>query len=327
MTSGCPPPYTSELAQELAADVLERFARYARIDTQSPATAHRNLPSTPGQWDLLAAAAGRIARARGCADAAIDDHGYVMATVPSTLPAPRATPEPPVVAFFAHVNAFLDLPGAGVQPQVRRRYPDGGATWRCPATRRQVIRPAEGRGLARGQVGRLVTQSDGATLGADDKAGVAAIMGAVAYLLSAHPDEPHGPGCGSASTRTRRSAGGWTFIDLAALRRRRRLHARRLRRRRIQDETFSAATGGDRALPWAQAIHPGWAKDKLVNAAQGSPTDFLASLPTRGLARRRPRDRQGFVHGLAKRQRRERGQHPLHRARLRRRRGWPGTSR
>src|SRR5919204_2005170 len=89
-----------EQTRALQADVLERFLRFARIDTQSRRDSN-TFPSTPGQWDLLRLLASEL-RDLGFADASVDRFGYVSATLPSTLP--PGQPEAPVVAFLAHVD-------------------------------------------------------------------------------------------------------------------------------------------------------------------------------------------------------------------------------
>src|SRR4051812_12240812 len=110
MTSG----FTSRLAESLADDVLDRFLRYARIDTQSQLDRTQS-PSTPGQLELARLLVGEL-RAIGVDDVAVDDHGYVFATLPGTGPA---------IGLLAHLDTTPELSGAGVKPIVHRGY-DGG---------------------------------------------------------------------------------------------------------------------------------------------------------------------------------------------------------
>src|SRR5919198_942549 len=110
--------FTSPLAEQLAPDLLERFLRYVRIDTQSRRERERS-PSTPGQLDLSRMLVDEL-RAAGLQDAELDDNGYVMATLPATVDG-----NPPVIGLIAHVDTSPDEPGAGVEPIVRRSY-DGG---------------------------------------------------------------------------------------------------------------------------------------------------------------------------------------------------------
>src|SRR5437763_3378746 len=110
--------YTSDLAERLAEDLLDRFLRYVRIDTQSQRDRTQS-PSTPGQLDL-----GRLLvdelLALGLTDADLDASGYVTATLPATI-----DEEPPTIGLIAHVDTSPDAPGAGVEPIVHRAY-DGG---------------------------------------------------------------------------------------------------------------------------------------------------------------------------------------------------------
>src|SRR3954453_17361163 len=180
-----PAAYTSELAEALAADVLDRFLRYVRVDTQS-ARDRNGSPSTPGQLDLSRMLVDELL-AIGLEDAALDENGYVFATLPATGEAA------PPVALIAHVDVAPDAPGAGGEPIVHRDY-DGG---RVELPRgRTVLHPAEMPVLAT-KAGHDVVTSSGDTLcGADDKAGVAEIMAAVAHL-AAHPElPPPTPGSG-----------------------------------------------------------------------------------------------------------------------------------
>src|SRR3954452_23030806 len=104
-------PYTSDLAEALAPDLLDRFLRYVRIDTQSARERTRS-PSTPGQLDLARLLVEEL-REAGLTDAALDDHGYVTATLAGAGP---------VVGLIAHVDTSPDAPGAGVEPIVHRDH-------------------------------------------------------------------------------------------------------------------------------------------------------------------------------------------------------------
>ena len=173
--------YLSELARELAADALERFLRYVQIDTCSDpkSTAY---PSTEKQLDLLRLLADEC-REAGLADVLLDEHGYVTASVPATVD--RAVP---TLGFAAHVDTYPGVTGTGVKPQVSATR---AATCRCRATRPRCSR-REIRRLLAEHVGHELVTSDGTTLlGADDKAGVAEIMAAAAYLVR-HPEIEHG---------------------------------------------------------------------------------------------------------------------------------------
>src|SRR3954451_12297410 len=172
-----PAPYTCELAESLAEDLLERFVRYARVDTQS-ARDRTGSPSTPGQLDLARMLVEEL-KAIGLLDAELDENGYVFAT----LPAPG---DAPTIGLVAHMDVSPDAPGAGVEPIVHRDY-DGG-TLELPRGG-TVLDPADMPVLAEKAGHDIVTSSGDTLLGADDKAGVAEIMAAVAHL-AAHPELP-----------------------------------------------------------------------------------------------------------------------------------------
>ena len=169
--------FSSELSKELAKEVRERFVRYARIDTQSKPGVDE-VPSTEKQLDLSRLLMTEL-EGLGAADVEIDEHGIVFATAPSTVPQ-----DAPTIGVLAHVDTSSDAPGTGVDPQVT--HYDGGLV-ALPGDPNVVLDPDESPELKE-HIGHEIVTSDGTTLlGADDKAGVAAIMTAVSYLLS-HPE-------------------------------------------------------------------------------------------------------------------------------------------
>jgi tripeptide aminopeptidase len=179
--------------------VLDRFLRYVRYDTQSDEQS-TTYPSTGTQLVLLRDLAAEL-RDLGLTDAAVDEFGYVMATVPATTTRQNV----PTIGFIAHVDTSPEMPGANVKPIVHRQY--DGRDLALPDDPTAVLRLADNPSLADHIGHDIVTASGTTLLGADDKAGVAEIVTAAAYLV-AHPEIPHGPSPGSApSTRTRWTAG------------------------------------------------------------------------------------------------------------------------
>ena len=266
-------------AAELAEDAAERFLRYVRVDTQSDEDS-TEYPSTAKQLDLLRLLLDEL-RTLGLADAAIDEHGYVTATVPATV-----KHEVPAIAFFAHVDTAREVSGAGVQPQ-RIRY-EGGEIALASGS---VIRPQESPQLQHHAGHELITTDGTTLLGADDKAGIAEIMAAAAYLL-AHPEIPHGPvkvafnpdeevgrGVIHFPVDTFAAVAAYTVDGSTA--------------GEIQQETFSGAQVRMRVL--GRAIHPGWAKGELVNAIKLA-AEIVARLPQDRLSPETTADREGFVH-------------------------------
>ena len=164
--------YASPLAAELADEVLERFLRYVVIDTQA-SVEDTGYPSSTKQLDLSRLLVDEL-RAIGLEDAELTEHGYVFATLPGTVE------EAPTVGLIAHVDTSPDAPGTGVAPVLHHAYAGGPIV--LPGDPSQVLDPHELPHLA-ARVGHDIVTSDGTTLlGADDKAGVAEIVTAVAYL-------------------------------------------------------------------------------------------------------------------------------------------------
>jgi tripeptide aminopeptidase len=269
--------FTSELAEGLAEDVLARLVRYARIDTQAVRD-RTGSPSSPGQLVL-----GRLLvdelREIGLADAAVDENGYVTATLAG---------DGPVIGLLGHLDVSPDAPAKGVEPIVHRGY-DGGVI-RLPRGG-TVLDPASMPELA-GKAGEDVVTSSGDTLlGADDKAGVAEIMAAVAYLAG-HP-EARRPMVRIGFTPDEEIGLGAELFDVEAFGARCAYTMDGSTIGELQDETFSAVevririTGVD--------VHPGFATGKLVNAARLA-ARIVASLPSATLTPETTSGREGFIH-------------------------------
>src|SRR4051794_34134952 len=109
-----PSSFSSPLAEELAPGLLERFERYVRVESTA-ARARTQSPSTPGQLEMGRMLVGELLAA-GLEDAALDENGYVTATLPATVE------DAPVIGLIAHVDTSPDAPGAGVEPIVHRDY-------------------------------------------------------------------------------------------------------------------------------------------------------------------------------------------------------------
>jgi tripeptide aminopeptidase len=280
--------YTSELAASLAPRLLERFQRYVRIDTQSQRDRSRS-PSTSGQLELGRVLVEELLSA-GLADAAIDENGYVTATLPATATATAtatAGPEP-VIGLIAHMDTSPDAPGSGVQPLVHRHYdggvlelPRGGARL-DPVTMRELV-------TKRGH--DIVTSSGDTLLGADDKAGVAEIVSAVAYLAE-HPELPR-PTLRIAFTPDEEIGEGATLFDIERFGATCAYTLDGSEVGELQDETFSAyeVTATIRGVD----VHPGQATGKLVNAMRIA-ARILTALPAEHLTPETTSGREGFIH-------------------------------
>jgi len=273
--------FTSPLAQALAPDLLERFLRYVRVDTQS-ARDRAASPSTPGQLDLARMLVDEL-RALGLDDAELDDNGYVMATLPATVDG-----EPPTIGLLAHLDVSPDAPGAGVEPIVHRAY-DGGPL-RLPRDG-TLLDPAGMPELSPRAGHDLVTSSGDTLLGADDKAGIAEIMAAVAHL-GAHPELPR-PTLRIGFTPDEEVGQGASLFDIERFGAVCAYTLDGSEPGELQDETFNAAEV--RLVVHGVDAHTGWATGKLVNAARLA-ARILAELPGHTLTPETTAGREGFIH-------------------------------
>jgi len=273
------PRYPTPLAEELAEDVLERFLRYVRIDTQSDDDSE-TYPSTAKQRDL-GKLLERELRELGLDDVELTEHGYVFATLPGS--------DGPTVGLIAHMDTSQDESGANVQPQVVRNW-DGGDIV-LPGDRDKVLRANENPILA-GRVGHDIVTTDGTTLlGADDKAGVAEIMGAVAYL-GAHPEIDHAP-IRVGFTVDEEVGRGVDHFDIDAFGAAFAYTLDGAELGRIDDETFSASEVRIRIE--GLSVHPGTSKGKMVNAIKLG-AQLLGRLPKDDRSPETTDGREGFVH-------------------------------
>jgi tripeptide aminopeptidase len=272
--------FTSALAETLAPDLLERFQRYVRFDTQSHRDRERS-PSTPGQLELGRQLVGEL-REMGLVDARLDEHGYVYATVPG------GSEDAPVVGLIAHLDTTPDAPGAGVEPIVHRGYDGGVIELPRGGTRLDPERMPE---LAAHRGHDIVTASGDTLLGADDKAGVAAIMAAVAHL-TAHPELPR-PRLRVAFTPDEEIGEGATLFDLTGFGARCAYTIDGSELGELTDESFSALEAIVRIA--GIDVHPGFATGRMVSALRLA-ARIVAALPADGLSPETTRDRDGFIH-------------------------------
>jgi tripeptide aminopeptidase len=269
--------YTSELAQQLAPDLLERFTRYVRVDTQSRRE-RSGSPSTPGQLELGRLLVAEL-QAAGLANVELDGNGYVCATLEGSGP---------TIGLIAHLDTSPDAPGAGVEPIVHRDW-DGNA---IELPRGDTLLDPRMLPELRDKQGHTIVTSSGDTLlGADDKAGVAAIMAAVAYL-AAHPELPR-PRLRVAFTPDEEIGEGATLFDIERFGAACAYTLDGSGLGELQDESFSAleAIVGVRGVE----VHPGQATGKMVNALRLA-ARIVAALPADTLSPETTSGREGFIH-------------------------------
>ena len=271
--------YSSDLAAELAGDVLDRFLRYVRIDTQSNFDSN-TYPSTAKQRDLGQLLAREL-RDAGLEHATLDEHGYVFATLPGSAG--------PTVGLIAHLDTSPDESGANVKPQLVRGY-DGGEI-RLAGDPHESISPSESTLLAE-KVGHDIVTTDGTTLlGADDKAGVAEIMAAVAYLAK-HPEIEHAP-VRVGFTVDEEVGRGVEHFDIGGFGADFAYTLDGSELGKIDDENFSASQV--RVRIHGHSVHPGTSKDKMVNSVKLA-AHLLERLPKDRLSPETTDGREGFVH-------------------------------
>ncbi len=261
-------------------ELQERLMRYAAIDTQSDESSPSQ-PSTTCQLDLSRMLLAELEE-MGAQDVMLTDYGVVLATVP-------ATAQGPVMGLCAHVDTAPQFNATGVKPVLHRRYNGGDISFADAPERR--LGPDISLHLADCVGHDIITASGTTLLGGDDKAGVAIIMTAARHLLQ-HPEIKHGKirlaftpdeeigrgvdprlpadmGCDFAFTFDGSKPG------------------------EVEHETFSA----DRGIVTVKgvSIHPGWAKDKLVNAMHLA-AKIIDTLPQVTMTPETTSGAQGFIH-------------------------------
>jgi tripeptide aminopeptidase len=268
---------------EIRDRVLERFLRYVQIDTQSDEKS-TSYPSTARQFDLLRPLVDEL-RAIGLADAAIDEWGYVMATIPATT----AKAGVPTIGLLAHVDTSPEMPGAGVKPIVHRDY--RGQDLVLPDDPTAVLRFADNPWLAE-QIGQDIVTASGTTLlGADNKAGVAEIVTAAEYLVR-HPEIAHGK-IRVGFTPDEEVGRGTEHFDVAKFGARFAYTLDGETLGELEMESFCA----DAMTLTFQGFntHPGYAKGRMVNAIKVA-ADFVARLPGDRLSPETTAGYEGYVH-------------------------------
>ena len=272
------------LSQDEQGALLDRFLRYARIDTQSDDNA-QCFPTTEKQKDLARLLVEEL-KALGCQDAAMDDWGYVMATVPSNLPEGRLVP---TIGLIAHLDTYPGTSGLGVKPQVIKDFKGGNV----PLPSGGVIPLAQNPNLSR-CAGHTIITSDGTTLlGADDKAGIAEIMTIVAWLKD-NPNFLHGT-IRIGFTPDEEVGRGTEHFDVAAFKANYAYTLDGSDLGEIEDETFCADSAVITVI--GHDVHPGYAKGKMINALRVA-SHIVESLPKDRLPET-TEGREPYLHAIA----------------------------
>lgn len=267
---------------EITHTVVDRFLNYVHYDTQS-AEGSSTFPSTEKQKDL-----GKILVQElndlGLIDAAMDQNGYVTATLPANTQKPV-----PTIGLIAHLDTSPDVSGKDVTAIIHKNYPGGDIV--LPGDPRQVIRISDNPALS-DQIGNDIITSDGTTLlGADDKAGIAEILDAVHYFVT-HPEEKHGM-IRIAFTPDEEVGEGTKHFDVKAFAADYAYTIDGEGVGEVENETFCADSVTLKVH--GLNVHPGYAKNKMMNAIKIA-AEIIDQLPKDRLSPETTEKREGYVH-------------------------------
>ena len=261
--------------------IIDRFISYVTVDTQSDASSSTT-PSTQKQWDLAHKLVAEL-KAIGMQDVSIDEHAYIMATLPSNV-----SHDVPTIGFVAHFDTSPDFSGTNVKPQIVQNY--DGKDILLNAEQNIVLSPDyfEDLLLYKGQT--LITTDGTTLLGADDKAGITEIVSAMEYLIN-HPEIKHGTirvgftpdeeiGRGAHKFDVEKFGAQWAYtMDGSQI-------------GELEYENFNAA--GAVITVKGRSVHPGYAKGKMVNSMRIT-SELINKLPSKEVPER-TEGREGFFH-------------------------------
>ncbi|MFG6147238.1 peptidase T [Halobacillus sp. B23F22_1] len=260
-------------------ELMKRFTNYVQFDTQSSMD-NETTPSTEGQW-VLARQLVKELKDIGMQDVTIDDHAYVMATLPSNI-----DKDIPVIGFLAHIDTATDFTGKGVTPLIHKDYDGGELRLNDGVT----LSPQDFQELATYKGHTLITTDGTTLLGADNKAGVTEIMTAMNYLIQ-HPEIKHGKirvaftpdeeiGRGPHKFNVDRFGASFAYtVDGGPL-------------GELQYESFNAA--GAKLTFYGNNVHPGTAKGKMLHASKMA-MELIEQLPKEE-APEYTEEYEGFFH-------------------------------
>lgn len=261
--------------------LIDRFKSYVTVYTESDPNSDKT-PSTERQWDLAHQLVDELKRI-GMSDVSIDEHAYVMATLPSNVEG-----DVPTIGFIAHIDTSPDFTGKDVKPQIVENY--DGKDIVLNEELGVVLSPDEFKELSMYKGQTLITTDGTTLLGADDKAGITEIVSAMEYLIN-NPEIPHGKirvcfnpdeeiGLGAHKFDVERFGAEWGYtLDGSMI-------------GELEYENFNAA--GAVVKVKGKIVHPGYAKGILVNSMYIA-QDFISSLPKLETPEH-TEGREGFFH-------------------------------
>ena len=261
---------------------LDRFLTYVKFDTQSSEESE-TYPSTEKQKELGRHLVKEL-KELGLKDVEMDEHGYVFATLPSNVDY-----DVPVIGLISHMDTSPEVSGANVNPVIHKNYQ--GEDIVLPNDPEQVIKFDQNPELKH-CIGKDIITTDGTTLlGADDKAGIAEIMGTLQYLIE-NPEIKHGTirvaftvdeevGTGTKYFDVKKFGADYAYtIDGESL-------------GEIEDETFCADTAY--VTIKGVNVHPGYAKGKMINGIKIG-AELIERLPKDRMSPETTEGREGYLH-------------------------------
>ncbi len=262
-------------------NIINRFVKYVTIDTQSDPN-NEAFPSTEKQWNLANLLVDELKQI-GLSDVSLNENCYVMATLPSNVDF-----KVPTIGFIAHLDTSPDFSGKGVKPQFHPNY--DGKEIVLNEEENIVLSPDYFSDLLLYKGQTLITTDGTTLLGADDKAGVTEIVSAMEYLIQ-HPEIKHGKlkigftpdeevGKGAHKFDIEKFATDWAYTMDGG------------RVGELEYENFNAA--GAKVIIHGKIVHPGYAKDKMVNSMLIA-ADFIKALPKNEVPEK-TEGYEGFYH-------------------------------
>ena len=261
--------------------LINRFLSYVKIDTQSDPNS-KTTPSTEKQWNLATELAYELERI-GLRDVTIDDHAYIMATLPSNI-----EKEVPVIGFISHFDTSPDFNGTDINPRIINNY--DGKDIILNEAQNIILSPDYFEDLLQYKGQTLITTDGTTLLGADDKAGITEIVTAMEYLVQ-HPEIKHGKirvaftpdeeiGRGAHKFDVEKFGADWAYtMDGSQI-------------GELEYENFNAASA--KVVIAGKSVHPGYAKGKMVNSITIA-NEFIGILPPEETPQNTT-GREGFFH-------------------------------
>ncbi|UYZ22874.1 peptidase T [Mesobacillus jeotgali] len=262
-------------------EIIERFTSYVKVDTQSNENSETT-PSTEGQLTLANMLVEEL-KSIGMEEVSIDENGYVMATLPA-----NTEKDVPTIGFLAHVDTATDFTGKNVNPQIVENFE--GNQIILNDEQNIILSPADFPELPQYKGHTLITTDGTTLLGADNKAGIAEIMTAMAYLIK-HPEIKHGR-IRVAFTPDEEIGRGPHKFDVEAFNAKYAYTVDGGPLGELEYESFNAASA--KVTFKGKNVHPGTAKGKMVNSAKIA-MEFNSKLPAEE-APEHTEGYEGFFH-------------------------------